>query len=251
MTKMLLHVGGQEVTRETIQSIPIPAQTDSYMPVPHIQLIDTLSTIGQDLLNEYTLESQTLALARDGKQLFAFLSFKTGDRETALSFAFRNSYDKSMSIGFAAGMSVFICDNLALTGDIVVMKKHTKNVFKEIENSAITTLYKARGNYQGLLADKDKMKTQLLTDDNAFRAMGLLFGKGILSPRQLPVVLKEWQKPSHDEFQEKNVWSLYNAVTEVMKTAPPLEVMERTVNLHKLAMSDLVYTDDIIEMEAA
>jgi hypothetical protein len=67
-------------------------------------------------------------LARQGNQLFALLNFKKDHNELGLSVAFRNSYDRSMSIGLAIGASVFICDNLALNGDIAVMKKHTKNV---------------------------------------------------------------------------------------------------------------------------
>lgn len=240
MSGLLLHRGGQEAKKEDLALIPLPPATDSYQPVSHFELAQTLSTIGQDILTDYTLIGETYALARQGQQMFAFLKFQAGDNKTALSFAFRNSYDRSMSIGFAAGLSVFCCDNLALNGDIVVMKKHTKNVFAGLEDSAITTLYKAKLQYQGLLMDRERMSGIALSDDDAFRALGLLYGRGVISPRQMPVVLDEWLKPKHNDFQPRNMWSFYNNVTEALKTTPPLSIMERHIKLHNLAMGELI-----------
>jgi hypothetical protein len=38
--------------------------------------------------------------------------------------------------------------------------------------------------------------------------------EGLLSPRTLPLALKEWRTPSFPEFEEeKNVWRLFNAMT--------------------------------------
>lgn len=240
---LLLHKGGEEVKKEDLALIPLPLETESYTPVSHYDLANSLSTIGQDILTDYTLVGETYALARQGQQMFAFLKFQSDQQDTALSFAFRNSYDRSMSIGFAAGLSVFCCDNLALNGDIVVMKKHTKNIFLSLEDSAITTLYKAQLQYKGLLRDKSRMSQITLTNDEVFRAIGLLYGRGVISPRQIPVIRDEWLKPSHQEFEPRTMWSFYNSVTEALKTTPPLSIMERTIKLHNLAMGEIIEAD--------
>lgn len=237
---LLLHAGGQKANKEDLALIPLPPETATYTPVSHYELAKSLSTIGQDILTDYTLVGETYALARQGQQMFAFLKFQSDQKDTALSFAFRNSYDRSMSIGFAAGLSVFCCDNLALNGDIVVMKKHTKNIFNSLEDSAITALYKAQLQYRGLLRDKDIMSQTLITDDQVFRAIGLLFGRGVISPRQIPVIRDEWLKPSHPDFEPRTMWSFYNNVTQALKSAPPLSIMERTINLHNLAMGEII-----------
>ena len=140
----------------------------------------------------------------------------------ALSVAFRNSYDRSMAVGIAIGASVFVCDNLALCGDIVVVKKHTKNVWTELEDTAIATLYKSQHRFEQIIADAETLKGWALTDDDAFRTMGYLFGNDIISPRQLTVVKDEWLKPEHQEFQPRNMWSFYNACTEALKSCPPM-----------------------------
>ena len=76
------------------------------------------------------------------------------------------------------------------------------------------------------------MKAWDLSDDDAYKLTGLLYGRGVITPRQLPVVKREWQEPSHEEFEDRNAWSYYNAVTEALKTAPPNRILEKHIALH-------------------
>jgi hypothetical protein len=221
------------VGKEELKMIPLPEATDTYVPVPHYDLANTLTTIGQDILTDYALIGEDYGIARSGQQLFAVLNFKKDRSDMALSFAFRNSYDRSMSIGFALGSNVFVCDNLALCGDIAIMRKHSKNVLNDLENLAITTLYKSQYTFAKLLKDSDTMKGAALDDNRAGRLLGHLFMQGVLSPRQLPVVKDNWLKPEHQDFQARNLWSFYNGCTEALKSSPPLSIMERHINLHQ------------------
>jgi hypothetical protein len=231
---LMVHAGGKFATRDDLAIIEVPEATDSYTPVPHDQLAETLITIGRDMLKEYSLESEQYALAREGNQMFGVLTFRGEHTDMGLSVGFRNSYDKSMAIGIAVGAKVFVCDNLALTGDITVLKKHTANVWASLENVAISTLYRSQKNFEKIVEDAEFLKNMSIGDTGAFQQMGLLYGKGVLTPRQLPVVKKEWLKPSHDDFQPRNMWSLYNACTEAMKSAPPVMVMEKHIMLHEV-----------------
>jgi len=139
---LTVHAGGRFATRDELSFIPVPVETESYTPVPHNHLAETLTTIGRDILKGYALESEKYALAREGNQMFGVLTFKGERSDIGLSVAFRNSYDKSMAIGIAIGAKVFICDNLALAGDVTVLRKHTGNVWATLEDVAISTLYR-------------------------------------------------------------------------------------------------------------
>lgn len=57
---------------------------------------------------------------------------------------------------------------------------------------------------------------------------------GAITPSQIPDVLKEWRTPTHEDFQPRNAWSLFNAATEVMKGINPNTVVHRTQALHGL-----------------
>lgn len=232
MTEILMHRGGELVSREQLDLITLPEATDSYVPVSHYHLADKMLTISQDILRDYTLIGENYGIARQGNQLFAVLKFKNEKSEMGLSIAFRNSYDRSMAIGMAVGANVFVCDNLALSGDITVMKKHTKNVWSELEETAIATIYKSQKNYEQIVCDSETFKGLPVCDNEAFQLMGVLFGNNIIGPRQLTVVKDEWLKPSHAEFEPRNMWSLYNSATEALKSSPPISIMEKHCQLH-------------------
>jgi len=233
--ELLMHTaGGKYATLEELREIAVPEETATYKPVSHYDLSKNLAEVSRTLLRDYELESSQYGLARDGAQLFGVHTYRNGSDSMGLSIGFRNSYDKSMSVGIAIGASVFVCDNLALTGEIAIARKHTTNVWQDLEELTITTIYRSQHNFHRIVEDAQIMQTQHLSDDDAYRLTGLLYGHGIITPRQIPIVKKEWLNPSHNEFEERNVWSMYNAVTEALKSAPPNKIMEKHIALHAL-----------------
>jgi len=229
---LLVHTGGEVVTRDDLSLIPIPEATESYIPVPHNHLADTLSTIGQDILSGFNLNKEQFALARNGNQMFGVLTFRNGNSELGLSIGFRNSYDKSMAIGIAIGAAVFVCDNLAFAGDVTILRKHTANVWSSLEDLSISTLYRSRKNFEKIAEDSEMLKARDLNDTEAFKLLGLLYGRKVITLRQVSFAKLEWLSPSHEEFKPRNMWSFYNACTEVLKSCPPLVIMEKHISLH-------------------
>jgi len=235
MTQLLMHTaGGDYCSLDDLREIPMPEETRSYKPVSHYDLAKNLAEVSGTLLRDYELERSQYGLARDGAQLFGVHTYRNGSVSMGLSIGFRNSYDKSMSVGIAIGASVFVCDNLALTGEIAIARKHTSNVWNDLEELTITTIYRSQHNFTRIVEDAQVMQGQHLTDNDAYRLLGLLYGQGVITPRQIPVVKKEWLTPSHEEFEDRNVWNFYQAVTEALKSAPPPKVMEKHIALHQL-----------------
>ena len=233
--ELLMHTAdGKYATLEELREIALPEETPSYKPVSHYDLATNLAEVSGTLLRDYELERSQYGLARDGAQLFGVHTYRNGSDSMGLSIGFRNSYDKSMSVGIAIGASVFVCDNLALTGEIAIARKPTSNVWQDLEELTITTIYRSQHNFTRIVEDAQVMQGQHLSDNDAYRLLGLLYGQGVITPRQIPVVKKEWLTPSHEEFEDRNVWNFYQAVTEALKTAPPPKVMEKHIALHHL-----------------
>ena len=233
--ELLMHTaGGDYCTLDDLRNIPLPEETPTYKPVSHFDLAKNLAEVSGTLLRDYELERSQYGLARDGSQLFGVHTYRNGSDSMGLSIGFRNSYDKSMSVGIAIGASVFVCDNLALTGEIAIARKHTANVWQDLEELIISTIYRSQNNFTRIVEDAQVMQGQHLSDNDAYRLIGLMYGNGIISPRQIPVVKKEWLTPQHDAFEDRNTWSFYNAVTEALKTAPPTKIMERHIALHHM-----------------
>lgn len=235
MSNLLMHTGGNYVSLNDLRNIPLPPETKTYKPVSHFDLAMNLADISSGLLRGYEHEKSQFGLARDGNQMFALMQFRNGVSDSmGLSIGFRNSYDKSMSVGIAIGASVIICDNLCLTGEIAIMRKHTQNVWLDLEELTITTVYRSQHNFHRILEDSEVMQERYLSNDDAFKLLGLLYGNDVITPRQIPVVRKEWLNPSHDEFVDRNIWSFYNASTEALKTCPPNKIMEKHIALHEI-----------------
>jgi len=235
---LLMHCGGQSADLNDLRMVPLPDETDTYKPVSHYDLAMNLAEVSQGLLKDYTLEKSQFGLARNGNQMFGIHTYQNGNESLGLSIGFRNSYDKSMSVGIAIGATVFVCDNLALTGDIAIMRKHTTNVWTDLEELTITTIYRSQNNFHQIEKDSELMRSRILNDNSAFRLIGLLYGKDVLTPRQIPLVKREWLKPVFEEFQERNVWSFYNSCTEALKSTPLNKIMEKHIRLHELIINN-------------
>lgn len=234
MSHLLMHAGGDYCSLDDLRHVPLPAETHTYKPVSHYDLATNLAEVSGSMLVDYELDRSQYGLARDGNQMFGVHTYRNGSESMGLSIGFRNSYDKSMSVGIAIGASVFVCDNLALTGEIAIARKHTSNVWQDLEELTITTIYRSQHNFKRIVEDSEIMQRQDLSDNDAYRLIGLLYGNGVITPRQIPVVKKEWLTPSHPEFSDRNVWSLYNAATEALKSSPPNKIMEKHIALHDM-----------------
>lgn len=246
-SNMVLHCGGIHVTREQVEGIPIPAATKTYSPIHHLDIVDIMIPTALDLTG-MTLRKEMFGVARKGSQFFFLLSFENGNEEMGFSVAGRNSYDKSIKVGIGIGASVFVCDNLALSGDITIMRKHTGNALEDLKDQAVTTLYRNKGNFDRIVEDATKMKKIAVSDDEAFAFLGMLYGRDLLLPRQFTQCLDEWKAPQHEEFKPKNMWSLYNCVTETLKSTPPGKVMENHRMLHDIVSEELPSNPIIIDM---
>jgi len=232
---LVIHTQGADYAQlDDLRNVPLPAETESYTPVSHYDLAVNLAEIGRELLKDYTFCKAQYGLARHGNQLFGVHMYQNGSAEMGLSVGFRNSYDKSMSVGICIGASVFVCDNLAFTGEITVMRKHTVNVWSDLEEMMITTVYKSQHNFLRIVEDARRMKTVAISNEQAFALMGRLFGHNVMTPRLLPVFRREWLKPQYPDFEPRNLWSLYNAGTEALKGCPPNRILEKHLKLHRM-----------------
>jgi hypothetical protein len=233
-SQLLLHQGGQECTLDDLRSIPVPPRTNSYVPISHYDYAMKIASIAQDLLPEYKLERSKFGTARSDQQLFGIHTFRTQSDSLGLSIGFRSSLDKSLSAGLVAGASVLVCDNLCLSSDSQVMRlrKHTTNILEDIELIIVRCVLRARSTFHSIKAESEMMKSIPVEDRVAWETLGYLFGKKVISTRQMPVALKEWHNPSHMEFEPRTQWSLFNALTEALKSSPPHKIFEKHLALH-------------------
>ena len=219
--------------------VPIPEQTDSYSPVAHRDVILEI----QEQLDRKNLivSNKDYRFARDGQKLIGYFDINNGDPDMGFRFGFKNSYDKSMSLGMTAGSSIWICSNGMMSGDIQFVRKHTGTVLSEMKEKIISTIEQLETIYIKHKADKEVMEDRPL---NVFRRNEMLgnlfFTKKIISPHQASEVKREIEEPTYPEFKDDNIWGMYNKITHAFKKSHPTKYIENHVSLHKTVMEEYV-----------
>jgi len=225
---MVLHCGGQKVSMDDLQRIQLPMVTATYKPVSHYDMALNIYDSALKILapEGYVFIQHDIGTAKEGQRVFGLLKYRNGGEETGLAIGWRNSYDRSMSAALAIGANVFICDNLAVHGDICIIHKHTKNVEETLIRSIRNALFDATAKYRRFQEIVDRLKSINVTDDTGARLLGLLAFHQVLLPTMFNEAMREWRNSRFEAFQDRNAWSLYNAVTWALKLAPPHRVLE-------------------------
>jgi hypothetical protein len=220
---LIAHRGGVVRTREELQGLATPAATESWKPVPHWDLVNSLI----DGLTEHAVQVTRESYATSGKddaRLFGVLDLVIPGLaipDYGLSLGIRGSNDKSLAIQATAGARVFVCDNMAFSGDsgtVVLKKKHTSRLdLRAVVPPAIDT-YLDKAN--AFVVDIDRMKDFALTDAIAKQTVYDLFLRTKVLPlRLLPVVHDLYfnDEEQRADFPDRSLWSLNNAFTEGVK----------------------------------
>lgn len=215
MNGLMLHRGGRVVDRAELDRIKAPPPTATWFPIAHSAVLDRVTSTLQEA--GFAIRTTTLGLSPRGQRFFGTLDLNvplaTG---VHLAVAVRNSIDQSFPIGFACGSRVFCCDNLSFTSEVIVSRKHTRfGEARFVEGISLAVKQLAQFSVaEGVRIGR--MQKLPLKDEMASHLILRAFQEELISTRQLPDVIREWQHPTYEEFCERNLWSLANAFTTVL-----------------------------------
>ena len=140
MINLSMSGGGQFVDRSAVALVATPQGTESWHPVPHIDVIDTVTEVVK--AHNWTIVEEQYGLARDGQKLFGVIRLnKSSSLEWSRCIGLRNSHDRSFAVGLSAGINVMVCSNLAFGGTAVLKRRHTSRIeLAELVNRAVNEL---------------------------------------------------------------------------------------------------------------
>ena len=109
-------------TKELLMNTSVPVQTRTYKPVSHSSLIDlTLNSIEKA---GFVLDKETYSSARDGSIANGRFSISNvADSEMQLQIGWQNSYNKQLTLKFAIGTRILVCQNGCVSGDFGAFKR--------------------------------------------------------------------------------------------------------------------------------
>lgn len=262
---LMLHAGGYDATLSDITNIDTPPSTSTFQPIPHRRfldhVLDALKVYG------YNVEQQQFGLnGRKGEDFFGVLTLSntgpTGDYRHVLGL--RNSHRHKFSAQAVLGTRVFVCDNLAFRGNDAIMKfsrKHTSRILLDLPQICLdkiaslpsffadtdrqvnawkncdlaTPRYEVLPDGTQVLVDAYPDLTRMRTSDLCMMALKYGATNGRLIPHLWTELTRDDGPGGHTALKGTNLWSVYNAFTEVEKRSDsPAESQRRTARLSTL-----------------
>lgn len=220
---MGLILGAKEkfVGRDEIAMVRTPEGTDTWQPVPHIQVIESLENSIRNRV--WRISAEQYGLARDNQKLFGVMSIANSDNsDWSRTIGIRNSHDKSLCVGITAGVSVLVCSNLAFGGTTVLQKRHTSGLdIAEMVEAGVQTL---ADSFLTLELALDRLRDIYLNYDQARSLIVQIAEEDAIPSCDILPVFREFQSPRHNDFGDPSCWSLLNSITELSHKYAPARV---------------------------
>lgn len=226
-------------TRAMIMSADVPAETRTYKPISHSHLIDlTLNSIEKA---GFSLDKETYSMAREGAIANGQFSIRNiADSEMQLQIGWQNSYNKSLSLKFAIGARIFICQNGMVHGDMGSFKKKHQGTVQEFTPNAISEYIKQAGDtFQTMQTEREAMKQIEMTKRVKAELIGrMLIEEQFISSTQMNIMARELESPTHDYGAPNSMWELYNYATFAMKELHPSIRMNNHIKAHNFFVNE-------------
>lgn len=226
-------------TREMLINTPVPKETRTYKPVSHEQLIDlTLNSIqaaGFELDKEiYT--ASTDGMVANGR----FTISNVNDRDMQLQIGWQNSYNKLVTLKFAIGARIFICQNGCVSGDYGSFKKKHVGQVQTFAPAAISEYIASAGDaFRKLQQERDQMKEIEVSETRRAQLIGQLYiEKELINSPQLNIIKAELKKPTFDYGAEGSLWELYQHTTYALKEEHPAMWMNSHIAAHEFFVNE-------------
>ena len=230
MEGLIAHRGAQLIGRQDLLGLPTPEGTETHRPIPHAKVVEALiESLG---FRHLAVLDDRYAVTPDGSRMFGVITTNVEESGVRFAVGIRNSHDKSFSLALTVGYRVFVCDNLAFTGEFSpVLRKHSKNVdYVEVVDAAV---HKMQRHFEPMKRQIDAWRDHQLPDT---RAKLLIYEAFIEQRLEVP---KHLVRPVHDayfrpvepEFEPRTLWSLSNAFTSAFKQLEPVARFKATARL--------------------
>ena len=212
---------------------PLPRETKTYKPVSHREIADT--TLEAIHRAGFKLGKQEYSAAVDGQMANArYTIVDVADSEMQLEIGWQNSYNKKLTLKFAIGTRIFICQNGCVSGNLGAFKrKHTGDVVPFSHERIIEAIKGSADTFKEIQSQRDFMKTIEASKQVQAELLGRMYiEEDILKSTQLEIIKRELKTPTFDYGCPNSLWELYNHTTFAMKEVHPALWMDNHIRVH-------------------
>lgn len=174
MEGLIAHRDTRRAPMADVMAVPTPDRTKTWGVIGHGELITTLTEAitgaGHDIVKS------EFSLSKDGGKMFGAFTLDHKTSRLAWMIGVRNSINKTLGVGITAGTRVFVCDNLAFSGEFIRFRKHTGRLDSdEIKELSIDAVSQIETKLLGFQSWQESLDNHHLTRQDAealtFRAV--------------------------------------------------------------------------------
>jgi len=205
------------VNRRTDNFAVLGTVTDRYGLVQNSDLIsvaeDAFSSKG---LTDY---KRNIVVTGEGERMYATYDFKNhtkklkvGD-EVGMRLTVQNSFDGGLRVAFSLGMLRLVCANgmTTLEREVGMTKKHSTQISTKFVVEALEKAIKAWDSSTQVF---DRLSDVALTQSQGANILAQLEESAVLSGKLRENIETVWNAPRYREDNARNLFNLYNAVTQ-------------------------------------
>lgn len=233
-------------TKQELIQAPLPLETKTYKPVSNGQIIDlTLNGIEKA---GFKVDKERYSGTSNGQLANGLYTISNiADSEMQLEIGWQNSYNKRLTLKFAIGARIFICNNGCVAGDMGAFARKHMGSIQEFAPTKITEyLKRAQETFAQMQKDREAMKQIEVNKRVQAELVGRMFIEHeIIKSGQLNIIRNEIAKPSFDYGAENSLWELYQHTTFALKESHPSDRMAAHIEAHDFFLNNLLEQNDI------
>jgi hypothetical protein len=234
---------GFTVNRRTDNMAVLGKVTDRYGLIQNTDLVNaTEEAFAFAGMSSFT---RRIVVAGDGERFYAVYDFKEVTREVVvgdevgLRITLQNSFDGSLRGSFLGGIKRLTCANgaVSIEREVGLTQKHGSKVSVAFVREALT---KARLAWDKSILTYSRLAGVSITQAQGANILANLGESNVVSGKVLEGISEIWAAPSYKLDEARNLWNLYNAVTQHLThnvSGERFELAER-VSRNVLALLD-------------
>jgi hypothetical protein len=213
------------ITVAGLRRLKTPKATDTWNPVPYVEIVDSISTqvkdVGWKFAKRKTEDRFDMVITPNKDRVFGVTSITTpdDDEDFGLAIGFRCSHNKTLALGITVGTRVFVCDNLCFYGDVVVRREQTRHA--DAGETVALAFEQIPQVFEDAYSTQAALRKVRVDENRAVRILCDAVDAGALPLNRLFGAIEHWRMAVADEVQDikhvNTLWGVQQAVTHEWK----------------------------------
>jgi len=216
VTRMINAAEGRRCTEKLVRSVAEPEFTETWHPHSHGKVIDATALAVQSLGLE--IKEKSYSLAAGGLKMFGLWQVEKQDGKFNC-LGFRNSMDKSMSIGYISMLTVIVCTNQITHGNYFQLRRHTSGLdVKQLGDLAAEAIGKVAADFKTTNAWHESLREVKLEHRRAEQLTVQAMRVGVLPPTKFAEfdILLFGDKETEPVY-EQTLYGFHGALTQIIR----------------------------------